>query len=157
VCETIAERIQTNVRDLEGAFNRIAAESQLGWNPISKTAAEFSLERYERPRHHVSVEQVVSATARHYGLEANDLTGPRRAQRVNQARQVAMYLTREITDASLPQIGEIFGGRSHTTILHGCNKVAEDLETDDILRHVVEKLRKQLVKERHSSGPAQTS
>jgi chromosomal replication initiator protein len=145
VYEMIAERAQANVRELEGIFNQIAAKAKHGTQTLMLDSAETTLRHYERPREVLTLAQVLAATAHEYGFTLDDLTGTRRTQRINQARQVAMFLAREITDASLSQIGEIFG-RSHTTILHGCNRVAEDMERDDVLRRRVEKIRSTLVK-----------
>jgi chromosomal replication initiator protein len=72
--------------------------------------------------------------------------GQRRTGHLNTARQIAMYLAREFTDASLPQIGELLGGRSHTTVLHGCNKVAESLVSDPELRSTIDAIRRQLLR-----------
>jgi chromosomal replication initiator protein len=79
--------------------------------------------------------------ANHYGLPVSELTGPRRSGMINQARQVAMFLAREVTTSSLPQIGDAFGGRKHSTVLHSCNKVAEEIEHDAILRSIVQDIR----------------
>jgi chromosomal replication initiator protein len=84
-------------------------------------------------------------TARHHNVSVADLVGPRRTGRLTQARQIAMYLAREVTMASLPQIGEAFGGRTHSTVLHSCNKVAEDLEHDDLLRQGIEAIQQELL------------
>lgn len=147
VLEMIAQRAQSNVRELEGIFNQMVAKTRLGEQPLTLISAERTLERYERPREHITLKQVLEATARQFRMSCADLTSKRRAQRFNQARQVAMYLAREMTDASLGQIGELFGGRSHTTVLHGCNKIVEEMETDKRLYDMVEKVRRQLQKE----------
>src|SRR5690606_7106430 len=104
------------------------------------------LDGFRRPRNHVTVAQVLDLTARHHGLTAEDLIGPRRNGPVNRARQIAMYLAREMTSASLPQIGEAFGGRKHSTVLHSCSKVADDIASDELLRGVIASLREQLAK-----------
>jgi chromosomal replication initiator protein len=102
---------------------------------VTLDLAENVLDGYSRPRHHqLTLTKVLEATARHFKVSVGDLTGPRRTARLNQARQIAMYLAREVTLSSLPQLGEAFGGRSHSTVLHSCNKVAEDIEHDDLLR-----------------------
>jgi chromosomal replication initiator protein len=135
VAEMIAERSKGNIRDLEGVFNQVVATTQFARRPVTLDLAENVLDGYSRPRHHeLTLARVLDATARHFKVSIADLTGPRRTARLTQARQIAMYLGREVTLASLPQIGEAFGGRSHSTVLHSCNKVAHDMERDDLLR-----------------------
>jgi chromosomal replication initiator protein len=144
-CEMIASRAKANVRELEGIFNQVVAKMQLTRQPITPGMAEDILHGYRRPRHHVTLHQVLDITARHYGLHVDDLIGPRRNGPINQARQIAMYLAREITSASLPQIGEVFGGRKHSTVLHSCNKVAEDLASDPETRTIVKDIRDRII------------
>jgi chromosomal replication initiator protein len=123
----IAERSPGNVRELEGLFNQVVAKSHLGQEALGFTVSEMTLGEHDLLSRSIALHQVLEATAEQYGVTVRELAGPRRAQRLNQARQVAMYLARELTDVSLLQIGEAFGGRSHTTVLHGCNKVRSDL------------------------------
>ncbi|HEX2906997.1 MAG TPA: chromosomal replication initiator protein DnaA [Phototrophicaceae bacterium] len=144
VAETIANRARTNVRELEGIFNQIVATTQLTKRALNVDMAQGVLDGYRRPRHHVTLARVLDVTAQYHGISVSDLTGPRRTQKLTQARQIGMYLAREVTQASLPQIGEAFGGRAHTTVLHSCNKVAEDLESDELLRRGVEAMQKEL-------------
>ena len=146
VAELLANRARTHVRELESVFNQAIASSQLSSQALSVGMVEQVLDGFRRPRQYVTVAQVLDLTARHHGLSADDLVGPRRNGPVNRARQIAMYLAREITTASLPQIGEAFGGRKHSTVLHSCSKVAEDIASDDLLRSVVASLRDELVK-----------
>lgn len=145
IAEMLASRAKANVRELEGVFNQIVATSQLSRQPITIDAAEDILEGYHRPRHHVTLAKVLDLTARHHGLRVEDLIGPRRTGQINQARQIAMYLAREITNASLPQIGEAFGGRTHSTVLHSCNKVAQSVQTNAALQTIVHDLRERLL------------
>jgi len=135
VAEMIAEKARANIREMEGVFNQLAATTHLSRRPVTIDMAESALVGYRRPRHHqLTMARVLTATAEYYHFAVADLVGPRRTARLNQARQVAMYLAREVTMASLPQIGDAFGGRTHSTVLHSCNKVAGDLAKDDILR-----------------------
>lgn len=144
VCALLANRARTHVRELESVFNQVVAASQLSHQPLNEDVVSMVLDGFRRPRNHVTVAQVLDLTARHHGLTADDLIGPRRNGPVNRARQIAMYLAREVTNASLPQIGEAFGGRKHSTVLHSCSKVAEDIASDELLRRVVTTLREQL-------------
>jgi chromosomal replication initiator protein len=153
VLQVIAERAHSNVRELEGVFNQFVAKAQLSRGGLTPQNAETLLERFNRPRQHfdrLTTDQVIMAVALHFGFSPRDLTGKRRTGRINQARQIAMYLTRELTDASLPQIGEAFGGRSHTTVLHGCNKIAEEAEFDTSLVNCLSQIRTSL----HGTGSA---
>ncbi len=145
VAEMIAGRAKLNVRELEGIFNQVVATAQLTRQPLSAGVTEDILEGYRRPREHVTVAQVLDLTARHHGLTVEDLVGKRRTGAINQARQIAMYLAREITSASLPQIGDAFGGRTHSTVLHSCNKIAEDMESDPQVRTIVKDIRERLL------------
>ncbi|NWF67886.1 MAG: chromosomal replication initiator protein DnaA [Chloroflexi bacterium] len=142
----VAQRAPKNIRELEGVFNQIIAKSKLTQQPITMNQAALTVERYERPRQRVTLARVLDATARYHNLSLEDLMGQSRSGPINQARQIAMYLAREITDASLPQIGEAIGGRTHTTVLHGCNKVAADMQKDDELCTAVDTIRRQLFK-----------
>lgn len=149
VCELLASRARTHVRELESVFNQAVAAAQLSSQSLTVGAVEQVLDGFRRPRQYVTVAQVLDLTARHHGLSIEDLMGPRRNGPVNRARQIAMYLAREVTTASLPQIGEAFGGRKHSTVLHSCSKVAEDIASDDLLRSVVANLRDELTKGSH--------
>ena len=138
VLALVAERGSGNLRELQGLFTQIVAKSQLGSAPVDSRAAQTIIQRFDRPRHHKkqdapTMDQIIEATAAHYHLKPRDLTGKGRAGRVNQARQMAMYLARLLTDLSLPQIGEALGGRSHTTVMHGCNKITDALAVDALL------------------------
>lgn len=151
VGEMLADRARSNMRELEGLFTQIVAKSQLSQQPLTLTEAESVLERFDRPRTYaprqvITLEQVLSITAKHYDLSIDDLTGQRRTGRINHARQVAMYLARELTNYSLPQIGDAFGRRSHTTVLHGCNKVTEMMAGDERFRYEIIGLREKLIK-----------
>lgn len=150
VCETIAERARNSIRELEGLFTQVVAKTQLNQQPLTRLAAERIVEQYERPRHHlkprITLEHVLNVTAEHHAVTAKELIGKQRTGRINHARQIAMYLAREITDYSLPQIGDAFGGRSHTTVLHGYNKVAEMMEEDENFRYELMALREHILK-----------
>ncbi|MFN8375339.1 MAG: chromosomal replication initiator protein DnaA [Anaerolineae bacterium] len=142
----IAQRAPNNIRELEGVFNQIVAKGKLMRQPLTMHQATMAVENFDRPRERVSLACVLDITAQFHGLSAEELIGQKRSAAINQARQIAMFLAREITDASLPQIGDAFGGRTHTTVLHGCNKIATDMMRDHSLRTTVEAIRKQLTR-----------
>jgi chromosomal replication initiator protein len=92
----------------------------------------------------LSAKEIMQAVAKHYGLSLDELRGPRRSRRISQPRQVAMYLIREETEASLPQIGAQLGGRDHTTIMYGCERVRARMEEEDQLRREILALKTKL-------------
>lgn len=149
ISETIADQARTSIRELSGMFTQIVAKMQLGEQSLNLATATQIVEQHRQPRVHkplkISVEQVIEETAACYGMESTDLTGKRRTGRINHVRQIAMYLAREITNASLPQIGDVLGGRSHTTVLHGYNKVAEMMAANDTFRYELMGLRERLL------------
>ncbi len=141
IIDRIASYSSLNVRELEGMFNQVIAKANLG--DLTVDTAEDTLEQFEMPHQYpglITLDQVVDSVAQHFHIKSQDLTSKRRTGRINVARQIAMYLARDLTDASLPQIGERFG-RSHTTILHGCNKIMEEMELDASLRDRIEHIR----------------
>jgi chromosomal replication initiator protein len=130
----IARKIPSNIRELEGALTRVVAHTNLMHAPLNLETSEAALEGILTHSADLSPEQIVSAVARHYHLSEEELFGRSRRRAVSVPRQLAMYLLREETDSSLPQIGELLGGRDHTTIMHGCEKIGSQIETDDLLR-----------------------
>ncbi len=130
----IARKIPSNIRELEGALNCVLAHANLMHVPLILDTAQMALESILTHPVDLSPQRVVSAVARHYNLSEEELIGRSRRQAVSRPRQLAMYLIREETGTSLPQIGELLGGRDHTTILHGCAKIAGQIETDEQLR-----------------------
>ncbi len=134
VMEFIARRAQSNIRELEGALNKVIAHAAMMRRPMNMELATDALQDIVSRRSELTVAQIISAVANFYHLEEAVLIGRGRTKEVAAARQMAMYLGREETDASLPQIGEALGGRDHTTILHGWEKIASQIEHDDRLR-----------------------
>lgn len=125
VLEFIASRIQTNIRELEGALIRVTAFASLNQQPVDISLAEVVLkdlipEGRETP---VTPERIIAETADYFDISADDLLGTSRAQTLVTARQIAMYLCRELTDLSLPKIGAEFGGKDHTTVMHADRKI----------------------------------
>jgi chromosomal replication initiator protein len=148
VLEMVAHRAPDNIRELEGVFNQIVAKARFSPGEMSFDRAERTLTHFEQPRNHtrpVTVQRVLEATAADFNMDVHALTGKRRTKRVNAARQVAIYLARELTDASLPQIGDAVGGRTHSTVIHACNKVQEDIEYDLNLQQRLDRIREYLL------------
>ncbi len=144
ILETIARLVQSNIRELEGALNRVLAFSELSGLPLNPQVVSSALADLLPQRREINSEQVVKLVARTFGLTVERLKGRDRSQEVALPRQVAMYLMREEANYSLPQIGEVLGGRDHTTVMYACEKVADMLERDDRLRRQVVVIRDQL-------------
>jgi chromosomal replication initiator protein len=146
--DLIADRVDQNIRQLEGALIRVVAFASLMARPVTaELAAEVLSDLYpdrKRRRGRPSVAEIQEATCREMGVSIEELCGPGRAARAAWARQVAMYLSRELTDATLPAIGREFG-RNHTTVMHACKRTAERIAADaqafDTVRRVTESLR----------------
>ena len=144
VIELIARQVQSNIRELEGALNRVIAHSQLTGVPLTvETAAATLADLLARPTS-VTVEEIIRLVASFYGTEIAAMCGQSRSKEMVRPRHVAMYLARDLAGASLPQIGAAMGGRDHTTILHAVNKISEEIEHDDTLRREVLAMREKL-------------
>jgi chromosomal replication initiator protein len=149
----IAERIDDNVRSLEGALIRVVAYSSLTARPLDEQLAHEVLDTlYPRKSagraRRCSAPEIQTAVCEHFGLSTDDLLSASRAARVAWPRQLAMYLARELTGQSLPAIGRDFGGRDHTTVLYACRRAARRLEDDSNARAAVDKLCRSLEVER---------
>ena len=127
----LASRVHSNVRKLEGCLIKLAAFTSITGQQVDVRLAEQLLRDllYEE-RRELSTDAIQKCVAEHYGLKVSDLKSKRRTESISTPRQVAMYLCRTLTSHSLPEIGKIFGGRDHTTVLHGCRKIAEAKERD---------------------------
>jgi chromosomal replication initiator protein len=135
VLEFIANRVVDNIRELEGALTRVTAYAALTHQPIDLEMAEDVLQDLGPQQGAVPISpgRILAATAESFGVSIADLEGPSRRQPLARGRQVAMYVCRELTDLSLPKIGTLFGGRDHTTVLHGVNTVGRLMKTDEAL------------------------
>ncbi|MCS7059921.1 MAG: chromosomal replication initiator protein DnaA [Anaerolineae bacterium] len=144
VIEFVARQIQSNVRELEGALTRLIASSEMTGRPITVQFARDTLVDLVGRRAHISPSQVIETVAKYYNISVQEIVSSSRSKELVQPRQVAMYLVRQETDASLPEIGALLGGRDHTTVIHGIERVKERLESEDQLRRDVMSLREQL-------------
>ena len=145
--ETIARRVQSNIRELEGALNRVLAYSDLSGLPLTADLVNSALSDLLPKGGSLTSDDIIKAVAQYFGIDENRLFGKQRSREIALPRQIAMYLIREETGASLPQIGEILGGRDHTTILYGCDKISDQLETDDGLRRQIFSIKETLYHE----------
>jgi chromosomal replication initiator protein len=144
VIELIARRVQSNIRELEGALTRVLAYADLIGQPLTMDLATSALADLLPRQRTLTPPQIIEVVAGFYNVTGKDLLGPDRTKEVAMARQVAMYLIREETDASLPAVGEALGGRDHTTIMYGYKKIADMIERDDNLRRQMIALRERL-------------
>jgi len=146
VLEFLAYKIASNVRELEGALNRIAAHAKFVGRPLTiETAQEVLHDQLRAHDRRVTIEEIQKRVAEHYNMRLSEMHSERRAREVARPRQVAMYLCKQLTQRSLPEIGKKFGGRDHTTVMHAVRKIeelrvadrgiAEDLE---LLKRVLE-------------------
>ncbi|MEK6714457.1 MAG: chromosomal replication initiator protein DnaA [Candidatus Omnitrophota bacterium] len=137
----IAERIKTNIRELEGALIRVAAYSSLEEKDISLSLAQEVLkDMFKETKKTITIELIQRSVAEFFNLTAGELKNKRRNKLLVSARQIAMYLTRELTNHSLPDIGEAFGGKDHTTVLYACNKIKGLLKQDKKISDIIHKL-----------------
>lgn len=142
VMSYIASRIETNIRELEGALTRVVAHASITKEAITLNQAVDALKDIlpaSRPRL-VTINIIQRAVSEYYSIRLEDFKVRKRTRAIAFPRQVAMYLSRELTDCSLPKIGEEFGGRDHTTVIHACEKIADDLKNDPSLQAVIEQL-----------------
>ncbi len=146
VAEYIAARAQNHLREMEGVFKKMVIQAKTSRSVLTVQQAADEIDGFHRPRYMLTLQQVIDVSARHYGILTEDLIGPRRTSTINQARQVAMFLCRELTNASLPQIGAAFGGRKHSTVLHACQKATRDITDDPLTAAVVVDIRSKLLK-----------
>jgi chromosomal replication initiator protein len=124
ILSMIATHIQSNIRELEGALNQVIAMARFADRALTREVAEMALGNLLPRRRELPPSEIIERVARHFGLEISQLTGRSRKRDIVRPRQIAMYLIREETDASLPQIGDILDGRDHSTVLYGCERVA---------------------------------
>ncbi len=142
--ELIAHRVQSNIRELEGALIRVVAHAQLNNQPLTNELAEKVLKDVlDRPQG-IALPVVLQTTAEFFKLTMDDIKSSSRKKPIAYARQVAMYLAREETDASLSEIGEMMGGRDHSTILYGVDKITDLIESDDNTRRETLAIRERL-------------
>ena len=138
----IAGRVSTNIRELEGALTRVVAFSSLTGRPMTVELAEDVLKDVfpQGEAQEVSIERIQTTVSDRFSLSMEELCGDRRSQNIVYPRQVAMYLSRELTDASLPKIGREFGGRDHTTVIHATSKIARLIREDRSVYNLVQEL-----------------
>jgi len=145
VMEFLAHKITSNVRELEGALTRVIAHAQLVGRAITlETTQEVLHDLLRANDRRITIEEIQKKVAEHFNIRLADMHSARRARQVARPRQVAMYLAKQLTSRSLPEIGKKFGGRDHTTVIHAVKKVEELREADQSFAEDVELLRRML-------------
>ncbi len=145
IMEYLANKITTNVRELEGALNRLIAHANLFDRSITlETAQEVLHDILKSLERRVTIEEIQRKVAEHYSMRLTDMSSPRRSRAVARPRQIAMYLAKQLTSRSLPEIGRKFGNRDHTTVMHAVSRVGELMERDGSFAEDVELLRRLL-------------
>ncbi len=146
IIKYIATNIKSNIRELEGALTKITAYSKLYNAEITLEVAEEALKDLISPNatREITVELIIEVVSEHFGFKPSDLTSQKRNKEIVYPRQITMYLCREMTSTSLQLIGKALGKRDHSTILHGIEKITEDLKTNDTLASTIEILKKKI-------------
>jgi chromosomal replication initiator protein len=145
VLDYIAKQITSNIRELEGALMRVIAYASLNGVQLSKAVAIKALsDVFSASETSQSPEEILKAVAEHYNLKLEELRGAGRRKEVVIPRQIAMYLIREMTHASLPEIGQFFDGRDHTTVLYAIQKIQESLDTDPSIQQAIKAIKERL-------------
>jgi chromosomal replication initiator protein len=148
IMDFLAHRIRANIRRLEGALIRVASYAALTGKKLTVEVVEGLLREllHEEGRGNVSIDLIQKKVAEHFDLRVSDMSSKRRPENIAFPRQIAMYLSRHLTESSLSAIGESFGGRDHGTVMHACKLVKDRMEVDANVRQVVSYLEKQLAR-----------
>ncbi len=146
IIKYIATNIKSNIRELEGAFNKIIAFAKLNKVDLTLSLAEEALKDviYPNKPREVTPALIINVVAEHFGVKPEDITSKKRNSEFVQPRQVVMYLCRELTDTSYTNIGKLLGKKDHTTIIHGVNKITEELKLNEELRNKVDIIQKKI-------------
>lgn len=143
----IADKIASNIRELEGALNRVVAYSSLTENEISVDLATEALKEIISASSNrvINSNTIIDAVSRYFDLKPDEFRSKKRNREIAYPRQIAMYLCRDLTEMSLPKIGEEFGGRDHTTVIHACDKINEELKDNAESKRTIEELKRNIV------------
>ena len=150
VLRVIADQVQSNVRELEGCLTRLTAYSSMTGQPITTELCEVALKEIfdQKQPKKVTAEMIMQTVCDYYSVTLGELVGPTRKREITVPRQVAIYLTREMTGMSLPQIGEVFGGRDHTTIMHSCKVMENAISRDSSMKNLVNTVKNRVLSAR---------
>ena len=143
ILSTIATRVASNIRELEGVFNKLVAFSTLANGPITIEMAEKAINDISAQKEKViSADYIQDVVAKYFNINKKDLKSSKRSNDIAYPRQIAMYLCREVAGLSFPKIGEEFGKRDHTTVMHGCNKIEKEIKDNTNTKLIVESVKK---------------
>ena len=144
----IADKITSNIRELEGALNRVIAHANLMNKPLTKeTAKEVLSGVFDTSSRAIDAPLIKNTVCGHFGINVADIESSKRTKNLAHPRQIAMYLCRELTELSLPKIGEFFGKRDHTTVMHACEKISNEMLKDEDLRNTISDLKSKILDE----------
>ena len=147
ILESIAHQIQSNIRELEGALTRVLAYSDLSGKPLTMELTRIALTDFLPAPSFVEPDRILKIVAETFNLTQKELLSRNRSKEIALPRQIAMYLLRDMVNASFPQIGKTMGGRDHTTVLYACDKITNLIERDDLFRRQVFQIRDRLYKQ----------
>ena len=142
----IAHKVESNIRELEGALTRVVAYASLSGRPLTVEVAEEALRDIlpNKVQRTINPQLIQRKVGEYFSIRPEDFLSKRRNQEIALPRQYAMYLCREMTDLSLPRIGEAFGGRDHTTVIHACDKITRAMQVDMQVRNIINELKRQI-------------
>ena len=144
VLNFLAQNIESNVREIEGTINAIVCQTQLKNRPLSLLEVKNLIKNNTKPKKNISVKEVIKLITDFYNITEDSIFDKTRKKEVVKPRQVIMYILREDFNLSFPSIGEKMGGRDHTTVIHSCEKVKEDLKTNPVLIGEISQIRAML-------------
>lgn len=146
VFEFIASKIKSNIRELEGALNRVVAYSTLTKREVDISLVNEALKDLiaSSKARKIDIDLIKATVAEYFNMKVDDFESKKRTRQIAYPRQIAMYISRELTDLSLPKIGEEFGGRDHTTVIHACEKINNDMSNDFDLKHRIDGIIKEI-------------
>ena len=148
VIQLLAENLKSNIRELEGALIRLGAYATLTGKVITTEMAKTILrDLLGKKKKFITLEDVQEVVANRFNVKISELKSKRRTKALVHPRQIAMFLARELTDSSFPEIGREFGGKDHTTIIHACRQIEKALEQDATLRTTIESLKEEISKD----------
>lgn len=142
----IADKITANIRELEGALNRVIAHANLMNKPLAKeTAKEVLTDVFDTSNRQIDIPLIKNTVCAHFGINVQDMDSSKRTKNLAHPRQIAMYLSRELTKLSLPKIGENFGNRDHTTVMHAYDKITKEIAKDEEMKNLINELKSNIL------------
>ena len=149
ILSNIANKVSSNIRELEGVFNKLVAFSTLSKGSITMEMAEKAINDISSQKNNViSSDYIQEEVSKYFNINKKDLKSSKRSNNIAYPRQIAMYLCRELANMSFPKIGEDFGNRDHTTVMHGCNKIEKEIENNTNTKLIVESVKKMILEKK---------